>query len=91
MALQIELRARQAYGTLVSAEAQIIADEERLNASRAALIGVERGQSAGLYTTLDVLNSLNQVQQAELSLIQTQYNRSEALTDIAYLTGRLIE
>lgn len=85
---QIQTEISKAKLDLNSIETQIRAQEENLKTAKEALrLSTERFK-AGITTTLEVLDSQTNYQNAQLSYIISIYNYNNRLLDILNLTGR---
>lgn len=73
---------------LQTTELEIIANEERVTASEAALIGIEEGKAAGLWTTQDTLEATERLILARIALIEAEYRRSLLISQLYLQAGR---
>ncbi len=72
----------QAWSQLLSAKANIAADEEQVRAATVAFDGTRAEQQAGLRTTLEVLTAQQVLENAQLDLINARHD--------AYLAGAAV-
>ena len=74
---------------LNSAKAQIIANKEALEATKIALTGVQEEQIAGTRTVLDLLDAEQELLEAEVSFITSQYDVMLAKYQIANIMSNI--
>ncbi len=79
----------QAWNTLLSARANIKANEEQVRAARIAFEGSRAEQQVGLRTTLEVLNAQLVLSQAELQLISARHDEYVASASLLNTMGLL--
>ena len=77
------------WGILEATKAQITAAEAQVRAAEIALAGVREEARVGQRTTLDVLNSQQDVLDARVSLVTAQRDRIVASYTVLGATGRL--
>lgn len=87
---EMDLVTIDAWARLLAARASMRAQEERLRAAETALEGVTRGQSAGLWTTPDVLDATEETLRARLSLAEARNAWRSATVELALMTGELV-
>ena len=75
--------------SVVAARAQISALETRAEAAAQALNGVERSREAGVASTVEVLDAVREVQNAELALADARRDQLLAELELMALTGQL--
>lgn len=85
--LQLELFVTDAWLRYQAAEAEIIAQRERVAASEQALEGVVQGQAAGLWTTIDVLDATEQLALARLDLVQAESAHLQLANELILVSG----
>jgi outer membrane protein len=78
-----------AYGQLEAARAQIIASQAQVQAAETALTGVREEARVGQRTTLDVLNSQQELLIARVNLITAQRDRVVFSYAVVQAMGRL--
>jgi outer membrane protein len=97
--IQLELARRtsiqnvsQAWSALLAARANIIADEEQVKAAKVAFEGTRAEQQAGLRTTLEVLSAQQELEDAQLSLVNAHHDeyvaQATVLNDMGLLEAR---
>ncbi len=86
---QIDLAVTAAWVTHEGAKVAVRASEAEVRAATLALQGVEREARAGSRTTLDVLNSVQDLTAAKARLIQAQRDRVVASYALLAAIGRL--
>ena len=79
----------QAWNQLLSARANISANEERVRAARVAVEGARAEQAVGLRTTLEVLTAEQDLRDAELALVQARRDEYVASAGVLNATGQL--
>jgi outer membrane protein len=79
----------QAWNQLLSARANIAANEERVRAARVAVEGARAEQAVGLRTTLEVLTAEQESRDAELALVQARRDEYVATASVLNVTGQL--
>jgi outer membrane protein len=79
----------QSWGQLEAAKAQIQATTTQVNASEIALNGVREEARVGQRTTLDVLNSQQELVNARVALVTAQRDRVVASYSLLAASGRL--
>ncbi len=77
------------WSSLISAKAQIIASQAQVAASEIALAGVREEAKVGQRTTLDVLNSQQELLVARSNLVTAQRDRVVASYNVLASVGRL--
>jgi outer membrane protein len=77
------------WSGLVSAKAQIIAAQAQVAAAEIALAGVREEAKVGQRTTLDVLNSQQELLNARVNLVTAQRDRVVASYNVLASVGRL--
>ncbi len=87
--MQIDLAVTAAWATNEGARVGVRASEAEVRAATLALEGVQREARAGSRTTLDVLNSLQDLTAAKSRLIQAQRDRVVASYTLLSAMGRL--
>ncbi len=87
---EMDLVTIETWARLLAARAAMRAQEERLRAAETALEGVTRGQSAGLWTTPDVLDATEETLRARLSLAEARNAWRSATVELALMTGELV-
>jgi outer membrane protein len=78
-----------AWGQLESSRAQIQASQAQVEAAETALTGVREEARVGQRTTLDVLNSQQELLTARVNLITAQRDRVVASYAVVQAMGRL--
>jgi outer membrane protein len=86
---QVRANMEQYWGQLDAAKAQTEAAERQVKYSESALNGVRNEAQLGKRTTLDVLNALQAVLNARVSLISAQHDRVVASYNVLSAAGRL--
>jgi outer membrane protein len=86
---QVRANVRQYWGQLDAAKAQTEASERQVKYSESALRGVRNEALLGQRTTLDVLNALQTLLNARVSLISAQHDRVIASYNVLSAVGRL--
>jgi outer membrane protein len=86
---QVRAAVFSAWGQLESAKAQIIASQAQVAAAEVALNGVREEARVGQRTTLDVLNSQQELLNARVNLITAQRDRVVASYAVVQATGQL--
>ena len=86
---QVRAAVVSAWGQLESAKAQIIASQAQVQAAETALNGVREEARVGQRTTLDVLNSQQELLNARVNLITAQRDRVVASYAVVQATGQL--
>ena len=86
---QVRAAVFSAWGQLESAKAQIIASQAQVQAAETALNGVREEARVGQRTTLDVLNSQQELLNARVNLITAQRDRVVASYAVVQATGQL--
>src|SRR5439155_18015050 len=86
---QIDLAVVASWVTNEGARVAVTASESEVRAATLALQGVQRETQAGQRTTLDVLNSLQDLTAARARLIQAQRDRVVASYTLLAAIGRL--
>jgi len=86
---QIDLAVQAAWATNEGARIAVQASEAEVRAANLALQGVQRETQAGQRTTLDVLNSLQDLTAARARLINAQRDRVVASYTLLAAIGRL--
>jgi outer membrane protein len=86
---QIDLAVQAAWATNEGARVAVQASESEVRAANLALQGVQRETQAGQRTTLDVLNSLQDLTAARSRLINAQRDRVVASYTLLAAIGRL--
>ena len=79
----------QAWSTLLSAKANIVADEEQVRAATVAFEGTRAEQQAGLRTTLEVLTAQQVLENAQLDLINARHDAYLASAAVLQVMGLL--
>ena len=79
----------QAWNQLLSARANIAADEERVRAAGVAVEGARAEQSVGLRTTLEVLTAEQNLRDAQLELVNARRDEYVASATVLNNTGEL--
>lgn len=87
--VQIDLSVQAAWATNEGARIAVQASESEVRAATLALQGVQREAQAGQRTTLDVLNSLQDLTAAKSRLINAQRDRVVASYTLMAAVGRL--
>ena len=77
------------WSGLVSAKAQIVAAQAQVAAAEIALAGVREEAKVGQRTTLDVLNSQQELLNARVTLVSAQRDRVVASYNVLAAIGRL--
>lgn len=86
---QVRATVAQAWGVLLAARAQIQAAQSQVTAAEIALNGVREEARVGQRTTLDVLNSQQELVNARVSLVTAQRDRVVASYSLLFATGGL--
>jgi outer membrane protein len=86
---QVRANVRQYWGQLEATKAQTEAAERQVKYSESALRGVRNEALLGQRTTLDVLNALQTLLNARVSLISAQHDRVVASYNVLSAVGRL--
>ena len=86
---QVRASVIAAWGTLEASKAQILAAQAQVAAAETALTGVREEARVGQRTTLDVLNSQQELLNARVNLITAQRDRVVASYAVVQATGRL--
>ena len=86
---QVRANVRQYWGQLEATKAQTEAAERQVKYSESALRGVRNEVLLGQRTTLDVLNALQTLLNARVSLISAQHDRVVASYNVLSAVGRL--
>ncbi|MGD9841752.1 MAG: TolC family outer membrane protein [Steroidobacteraceae bacterium] len=86
---ETERGARDAYLGLQSAIAQVQANKQALESSRLALQATEAGFDVGTRTTIDVLNSRNNLLTAEQNYFSSRYSYITSLITLKTVSGSL--
>ena len=89
--LQLQLYVTDAWLRYEAAEAEIIAQKERVTASEQALEGVIQGQAAGLWTTTDVLDATEQLALARLALVEAEGRLASVAGELRVVCGTTIK
>jgi outer membrane protein len=79
----------QAWSALLSAKANIVADEEQVRAATVAFEGTRAEQQAGLRTTLEVLTAQQVLENAQLDLINARHDEYLAAAAVLQVMGLL--
>jgi outer membrane protein len=79
----------QFWNQLLSARANIAANEERVRAARVAVEGARAEQAVGLRTTLEVLTAEQTLRDAELALVNARRDEYVASAGVLNVTGQL--
>jgi outer membrane protein len=79
----------QAWSALLSARANIVADEEQVRAATVAFEGTRAEQQAGLRTTLEVLTAQQVLENAQLDLINARHDAYLASSAVLQVMGLL--
>ena len=79
----------QFWNQLLSARANIAANEERVRAARVAVEGARAEQAVGLRTTLEVLTAEQTMRDAELALVNARRDEYVASAGVLNVTGQL--
>jgi len=86
---QVQATVTQAWGQLEAAKAQIDATTSQVTAAEVALNGVREEARVGQRTTLDVLNSQQDLVNARVALVTAQRDRVVASYTVLAATGAL--
>src|SRR5215468_3831678 len=86
---QVQATVTQAWGQLDAAKAQIDATQSQVTAAEVALNGVREEARVGQRTTLDVLNSQQDLVNARVALVTAQRDRVVASYTVLAATGAL--
>jgi outer membrane protein len=86
---QVRASVIAAWGSLEAAKAQILAAQAQVAAAETALTGVREEARVGQRTTLDVLNSQQELLNARVNLITAQRDRVVASYAVVQAMGRL--
>ena len=79
----------QAWSSLIAARASISADETAVTATEKAFYGVRREQPFDLRQPIDVLNAEQELNNAQVRLLQDRYNEYVARTNLLGAAGVL--
>jgi outer membrane protein len=79
----------QAWNQLLSARANIAANEERVRAAQVAVEGARAEQAVGLRTTLEVLTAEQTLRDAQLALVNARRDEYVATASVLNVTGQL--
>jgi len=79
----------QAWALLISARASIASDEQAVTATERAFYGVRREQPFDLRQPIDVLNAEQELNSAQVRLLQDRYNEYVARINLLAATGAL--
>ena len=79
----------QFWSQLIAARSNISSSEEQVRASRIAAEGTREEQKVGLRTTIDVLNSEQELRQAELNQVSARRDEYVAAANVLATMGRL--
>lgn len=82
-------RVTQAWNQLQGARSNIVSNQEQVRATRVAYEGVRQESQVGLRTTLDVLNAQQELRNAELALVNAEYDAYLAATNLLAAVGKL--
>ena len=86
---QVKLDTRQAYLTVTSGRLQVQAYQQAVKSSESALQTTQRGYEVGLRTSLDVLNSQQQLFENRRNLANAKYNYLNSLLQLKAAVGVL--
>jgi outer membrane protein len=86
---QVRAAVTSSFGQLEAARAQIVAAQAQIDAAETALSGVREEARVGQRTTLDVLNSQQELLNARVNLITSQRDRVVASYNLVNAMGRL--
>jgi outer membrane protein len=86
---QVRAAVISSWGQLEAARAQVVASQAQVEAAETALTGVREEARVGQRTTLDVLNSQQELLNARVNLITAQRDRVVASYAVVQATGRL--
>lgn len=86
---QVKLDTRQAYLTVTSGRLQVQAYQQAVKSSESALMTTQRGYEVGLRTSLDVLNSQQQLFENRRNLASAKYNYLNSLLQLKAAVGML--
>ena len=78
-----------AWGNYTAARAQIISDQEQVEANRVALAGVREEEKVGQRTVLDVLNAEQELLNSEVQLATSRRNLVVASYEVLAAIGRI--
>jgi outer membrane protein len=79
----------QAWNVMAGSKANVVSDEEQVNAARVAFEGSQEEYRAGLRTTLDTLIAQQNLRDAELALVQARHDAYVAGANVLQAMGRL--
>jgi TolC family type I secretion outer membrane protein len=79
----------QAWSQLVAARLSIVSDEAGVAATEAAFYGVRREQPFDLRTPIDVLNAEQELNNAQIRLVEDRYNEYVARVNVLAAAGLL--
>lgn len=80
----------QAWESLQTANASIVARKDQIKASEMALDGVKQEQQYGTRTVLDVLDAEQELFQARTNLVRAERDRLVAAYNVSYALGQLM-
>lgn len=86
---QVKLDTRQAYLTVTSGRLQLQAYQQAVKSSKSALLTTQRGYEVGLRTSLDVLNSQQQLFESRRNLASAKYHYLNSLLQLKAAVGML--
>lgn len=86
---QVVLDTRQAYLTVTSGRLQVQAYQQAVKSSESALKTTQRGYEIGIRTSLDVLNSQQQLFESQRNLANVKYTYLNSLLQLKAAVGAL--
>ncbi|MEM9376211.1 MAG: TolC family protein, partial [Pseudomonadota bacterium] len=89
--LQLELFVTDLWLSHAAADAERMAQRERVAASELALEGVIKGQELGLWAVTDVLDAMEQLARARLDLVDAERRKDDLIGQLNLVSGAMAE